>query len=269
MPISIQNLTSRKPDMSRLSLWRVPLILMYHNIDEVPQDPNNINITPSRFAEQMAWLAKRGFRGVSIETLIAAMRTGHARGLVGLTFDDGYANIGKNVVPELLRHNFTATMFIVADRVGGTNEWDGEPAWPLMTARQVAEVAAAGMEIGSHSATHIRLTGLDADRLRKEIIDSKSNLSELLGLPIRGFAYPHGSMDAAARQAVRDAGYEYACAVETPMTVMGDMALPRFVVGQRDTANRLAAKKIVFRGYTAAVGTPLGEKVIQRLAAIV
>ena len=125
------------------------------------------------------------------------------------------------------------------------------------------------MEIGSHSATHVRLQGLDADRVKIEINDSRATLSELLGQPIRGFAYPFGSMDASVRQAVREAGYEYACSVQTPMAAMGDMALPRFVVGQNDTSTRLAAKKIIFRGYTAAVGTRLGEAAIQRLAAIV
>ncbi len=265
----IRNSTSGGLDLSKLRLGRVPLILMYHSVEEVPKDPNRLSVTPSRFSEQMTWLAKRGFRGVSIETLVAAMRVGRERGLVGITFDDGYENVAKNALPELLSHGFTATMFIISGLLGKTNEWDGEPVWPLMSARQVTEVAAAGMEIGSHSATHVRLQGLDADRVKTEINDSRATLSELLGQPIRGFAYPFGSMDASVRQAVREAGYEYACSVQTPMAALGDMALPRFGVGQNDTPTRLAAKKIIFKGYTAAVGTWLGEKVIRRVAAIV
>jgi peptidoglycan/xylan/chitin deacetylase (PgdA/CDA1 family) len=267
--ILIRNSTSGELDISKLRLRRVPLILMYHSVEEEPKDPYRVSVTPSRFSEQMTWLAKRGLRGVSIETLVAEMRLGRERGLVGLTFDDGYANVARNAVPELLRHGFTATMFIISGLLGGTNEWDGEPVRPLMSAHQVAEVAAAGMEIGSHSATHVRLQGLGADRLKTEINDSRSTLSELLGCPIRGFAYPFGSMDASVRQAVRDAGYEYACSVETPLAAMGNMALPRVVVGQPDTSTRLAAKKFFFRGYTAAVGSRLGERVIQRVAAII
>jgi peptidoglycan/xylan/chitin deacetylase (PgdA/CDA1 family) len=242
---------------------------MYHSIGEVSEDPNRLSVTPSRFSEQMMWLASRGFRGVSIEALVAAMRGGRQRGLVGITFDDGYANVAQNAVPELLRHGFTATMFIISGLLGKTNEWDGEPAWPLMSARQVQEVAEVGMEIGSHSASHVRLQGQSAVRLKEEINDSRKALSELIGRSINGFAYPFGSMDARARQAVRDAGYEYACSVQTPLSAMGAMALPRFVVGQGDTAGRLAAKKMIFKGYTAAVGTRFGEAVIQRVAAIV
>lgn len=264
-----RNSTSGERDLSKVSLGRVPLILMYHSVEEVPEDPNRLSVTPSRFAEQMKWLAEHGFRGVSMKTLFAAMRVGNERGLVGITFDDGYENIAKNAVPELLKHGFTATMFIISGLIGKTNEWDGEPVWPLMSGRQVEEVAAAGMEIGSHSVSHVRLQGLDVERIKSEINDSRATLSELLGQPIRGFAYPFGSMDASVRQAVREAGYEYACSVETPLAAMGSMALPRMVVGQPDTAARLAVKKRFYKGYTAAVGTRLGEQMINRLAGIV
>ena len=37
-------------------------------------------------------------------------------------------------------------------------------------------------------------------RLEAEVSGSRASLGELMGAPIRGFAYPYGSMDAAARQ---------------------------------------------------------------------
>jgi peptidoglycan/xylan/chitin deacetylase (PgdA/CDA1 family) len=110
------------------------------------------------------------------------------------------------------------------------------------------------MEIGSHSTTHVRLAGLDKAQLETEVSGSRASLGELMGAPVRGFAYPYGSMDAAARRAVRDAGYDYACAVQTPMADLGIMALPRVYIGQQDSAARLAAKRILFRGYIAVKG---------------
>ena len=73
----------------------------------------------------MRWLAERGLRGVSTDALVEAMRAGKERALVGISFDDGYASVLENAVPELLRREFTATMFIVSGLLGGTNEWDG------------------------------------------------------------------------------------------------------------------------------------------------
>ncbi len=258
----------------RIGLGSIPMILMYHGVGDVAEDPYQLYVTQSRFAEQMTWLKQRGLRGVGIGALVEAMRAGRARGLVGISFDDGYVSVLESALPELLRHDFTATMFIISDRLGGTNDWEhGAPVWPLMSADQVREVATAGMEIGSHSATHVRMSRLGADRLEAEISGSRASLGQLMGAPIRGFAYPWGSNDAAARHAVRDAGYDYACAVETPVTELGRVALPRIIFTQRDGAGRMATKQLLFRPYTALIGTrrqmartPAAQAIRQRVS---
>jgi peptidoglycan/xylan/chitin deacetylase (PgdA/CDA1 family) len=236
----------------RLGLNQVPLILMYHRISEVAENP--LCVTPRRLAEQMTWLKRHGLRGVGVGTLVDAMRAGRQRGLVGITFDDGYVNLVEAALPELLRHDFTATMFICSGLLGGTANWDDVPPWPLMSADQVRELAAAGMEIGSHTITHLRMAGADADELKAEVSESRTSLGELIGAPIRGFAYPYGSMDKAAQHAVRDAGYDYACAVMTPMTELGFLTLPRFFIAECDGDIRMAAKRLLFRPYFAVHG---------------
>jgi peptidoglycan/xylan/chitin deacetylase (PgdA/CDA1 family) len=246
--------TRSQADLGRLGLGRVPMILMYHGVADVAEDPNQLCVAPARFAEQMATLQRLGLRGVGIGTLVDAMRAGRPRGLVGITFDDGYVNVLEAALPELKRRGFTATVYIISGRLGGTNEWDEGPAWPLLSATQVSELAAAGMEIGSHSTTHTRLAGLAGGQLETEVSGSRASLSELTGSAVRGFAYPYGSMDATARRAVQDAGYDYACAVQTPMSHLGLMALPRVYVGQQDGAARMAAKRFLYRGYIAVKG---------------
>ena len=246
--------TSARALTGQLAVRGVPMILMYHGVADVAEDPNQLFVTPGRFAEQMGTLQRLGLRGVSVGTLIDAMRVGRHRGLVGITFDDGYVSVLEAAVPELRRRSFTATVFIIADRLGGTNEWDDGPAWPLLSGGQVTELAAAGMEIGSHGATHVRLAGADAGRLDAEIARSRTSLGELIGVPVQGFAYPYGSMDAPARRTVAEAGYDYACAVETPTAALGRMALPRIYVGQRDGAARLTAKRLLYRGYITVKG---------------
>lgn len=242
-------------DLSRISLGRVPMVLMYHCIADSPEDPYGVCVTPDRFAEQMAWLADQGLHGVSMSELVDAMRAGRARGLVGLTFDDGYVGLLENALPVLQRHDFTATMYIVSGLLGGTNQWDEGPVRSLLSADGVLRLAAAGMEIGAHSASHTRLAAVGAERLKTEVSDSRSSLSELLGQEVRGFAYPWGSMDAAARQAVRDAGFDHACAVETPIADLGLLALPRIIFSQQDDRRRMGTKKRFFRSYTAYRGT--------------
>ncbi len=235
----------------QLKLRDTPMIFMYHGVADVDEDPNQLCVSPARFAEQMAWLARRGLRGVGIAELVDAMRAGRQRGLVGLTFDDGYTNVLETALPVLRQHGFGATAYIISDRLGGTNEWDEGPVWQLMTGGQVRELAAAGIEIGSHAATHMRLAGASPAQLTAEISESRTSLGALLGTEIRGFAFPYGSMDAASRQAVRDAGYEYACAVEASTAEIGLMALPRLYVGEQDDARRMTVKRLLYRGRIA------------------
>ena len=243
----------------QLSLRETPLILMYHGVADAPEDPNHLFVSPARFAEHMAWLRRRGLRGVSISTLVDAMRSGRQRGLVGITFDDGYVSVLEKAVPELARYGFGATAYIISDRLGGTNEWDEGPVWQLMTGDQVRELAAAGIEIGSHAATHMRLAGASPAQLTAEISESRTSLGALLGTEIRGFAFPYGSMDAASRQAVRDAGYEYACAVEASTAEIGLMALPRLYVGEQDDPRRMTVKRLLYRGRIAMHSRPGGQ----------
>ena len=243
----------------QLKLRDTPMIFMYHGVADVDEDPNQLCVSPARFAEQMAWLARRGLRGVGIAELVDAMRAGRQRGLVGLTFDDGYTNVLETALPVLRQHGFGATAYIISDRLGGTNEWDEGPVWQLMTGGQVRELAAAGIEIGSHAATHMRLAGASPAQLTAEISESRISLGALLGTEIRGFAFPYGSMDAASRQAVRDAGYEYACAVEASTAEIGLMALPRLYVGEQDDARRMTVKRLLYRGRIAMRSRPGGQ----------
>lgn len=237
-------------ELAKLALRDIPLILMYHAVADVSHDPNMLAVSPRRFAAQLGYLQRLGLRGVAIGTLVAAMRAGRARGLVGITFDDGYASVLENAVPELTRRGFTATVFVISDRLSGENDWDDGTPWPLVSAVQVGELAAAGIEIGSHSATHTHLAGADSEVLKSEISGSRQRLSQVADAEIRGFAYPYGDMDEAARRAVRDAGYEYACAVSAPRADLGLMALPRMYVGENDGSGRMIAKRLLFRRHT-------------------
>src|SRR5215469_10051550 len=160
----------------QLRLREAPMILMYHGVAEVAEDPNLLCVSPRRFAEQMDWLERRGLRGVGIGALVEAMRAGRERGLVGITFDDGYLSVLEAALPQLRRRGFGATAYIISGRLGRTNEWDEGPSWPLMTASQVRQLAAAGIEIGSHAATHMRLAGASPAQLKAEVSASRTKI---------------------------------------------------------------------------------------------
>ncbi|MGH3303621.1 MAG: polysaccharide deacetylase family protein [Streptosporangiaceae bacterium] len=201
-------------------------------------------MSPARFECQMRWLRRRGLRGVSMSALLGAWRSGHARGVIGLTFDDGYADFLDHALPVLSRFRFGATAFPVAGLLGGHNEWDPKgPRKPLMTAAQVRQAAEAGIEIGSHGLRHISLPGTPAAALAVEVAESRAILRAASGQGVAGFCYPFGHVDALTVSAVRTAGYSYGCAISrTPET--GLFAIPRAYVDDNDNCMHLVAKEV-------------------------
>jgi peptidoglycan/xylan/chitin deacetylase (PgdA/CDA1 family) len=211
--------------------------------------------SPERFVSQMLYLKRRNLRGVSVRELLRAWTTGGTKGLVGLTFDDGYEDFLHTAVPILERFGFTATVFVLGGMPGGANDWNHsfspKPTLKLLGVEGIREVSDQGMEVGSHGMSHLALPGLEAETLKREVSDSRRVLSEILGEEVEGFCYPYGELDSAAIQAVGKAHYTYACTVNTRVgwTVHD---LPRTPVSERDNLLRFAAKLMIHPQYRVA-----------------
>ncbi|WP_286260253.1 polysaccharide deacetylase family protein [Streptomyces graminofaciens] len=221
---------------------------MYHSVGDCSDDPYRVTVSPERLRLQLRWLRRRGLRGVSVADLLAARARGEGRKLVGLTFDDGYADFVDAALPLLREHGCGATVFVLPGRLDDENQWDPlGPRKPLLSKQGILTAAATpGIEIGSHGLAHIDLTKVDDETLRAETAGSRALLSELIGAPVQGFCYPYGTVDQRAVDAVRDAGYGYACAID-PGPLNGPYALPRVHIGEQDTAVRLFVKHRLHR----------------------
>ena len=75
---------------------------------------------------------------------------------------------------------------------------------------QVRALAAAGMDIGSHTRTHRVLQTVPEAELAAELAGSRADLEAVLGRPVRAIAYPVGDPvvgHPAIRRALEAAGY--------------------------------------------------------------
>ncbi|MFC5217185.1 polysaccharide deacetylase family protein [Streptomyces coerulescens] len=224
----------------RPSAW----VAMYHSVSNCPEDPYDITVTPGRLERQFAWMAARGLRGVSVRELLDARALGLERGLVGLTFDDGYTDFVTTALPVLQRWGFTATVFVLPGLLGGENSWEQSgPRKALLDTDGIRFAADAGMEIGSHGLSHIDLTKALDDELHAEVAESRYRLAELTDEDVEGFCYPYGHVDERAIDAVRSAGYRYGCAITPGPAGSGDFALPRIHIGEADSSIRLELKR--------------------------
>jgi peptidoglycan/xylan/chitin deacetylase (PgdA/CDA1 family) len=226
---------------SRLPL-RVRPVLMYHSISHpAGPDPHLLRVHPDRLDRHLRLLRRLGLRGVGLTELLRAQERGEAGRLVALTFDDGYTDFRQHAMPVLERHGMSATLYVVAGRMGATNEWDTGPRWDVMDADQVRAVAAAGHEVGSHTMTHARLSGADPGTLTEEVATSRQVLQDVLQREVAGFCYPYGAFDTAAADAVQAAGYDNGCVIGDYQP--GDrFTVPRCYVGPRDTGAHLVAR---------------------------
>lgn len=202
--------------MNEAKRRRVP-VLLYHKIGTPPQGVRNPRswVTLERFAWQMRFLARRGYRGVSPAELAAHYRG--ERPLVGrpilITFDDGSRTVITRALPVLHALELTATVFVVAGQIGGVATWERNPVHPndaLLTRDELLELHRAGWTIAAHSVTHARLPEIALAEARREIIGSRTRLESTLGIPITTFAYPYGEYRPAHLAMVREAGFEIA-----------------------------------------------------------
>jgi peptidoglycan/xylan/chitin deacetylase (PgdA/CDA1 family) len=177
-------------------------ILAYHSVGGAASD--YVVPTPA-FEQQLDWLAAHGFHTASLREL-ADSRAGRgvlpARSVI-LTFDDGKSDALEVVLPLLRKHGMRATFFIITGKVGqpGFLNWAG-----------VRALAAAGMEIGSHTRTHPRLPELGDAAAEEELKSSKSILEAQLGGPVDALAYPYNSLRSHTVALAAAAGYRIAVA---------------------------------------------------------
>ena len=141
-----------------------------------------------------------------------------------LSFDDGFRNVFTNAFPVLKQHNVPAIFFVPSSLVNG--DWKKAKHYCLDTTRypgiiemvrwdDLAEMVSAGYEIGSHTRNHARLSNISQDLvlLEAEIVGSKKDIEERLGIECKYISWPYGTwadVDKLSLEMVKKAGY-HAC----------------------------------------------------------
>ena len=188
-------------------------------------------VTPKQFDWQIGWLKRRGYQFLTFTDLVAAAEpdptdanptaaaaVSRAKRQVVITLDDGYENNYRQAFPILKKHGVRAVIYPIRNDLGRRDvSWPGAteqtPA-DMMTEAQLQEMAAAGIEFGSHLLHHQRLTEMSADQQRQELAQSKQDLEALQGAPVLSIAYPYGAYDEEVLERTRAAGYQFGVTTE-------------------------------------------------------
>jgi peptidoglycan/xylan/chitin deacetylase (PgdA/CDA1 family) len=138
-------------------------------------------------------LNSQGWRGADVDhALLFDSST------VAITFDDGSETDLLIAAPVLREFGFGATFYV-------TTGFLGRPGY--LTVAQLQGLASMGFQIGCHSMTHAYLSDLDDEGLRREIVDSKMQLEQIVGKRVEHFSCPGGRYNVRSVQIVKTAGY--------------------------------------------------------------
>lgn len=189
-------------------------ILMYHKVNPDPSVGGyGLRVTPRVFERQMRYLKANGYNTISLTDVAGyyQSRKPLPRRPVVITFDDGYLDNYTYAYPILKKYNMTATIFVVANTIGGINDFDykagRQPPNRMAGWKEIKEMDQGGLTIGSHTLNHPHLAEIDLGEARREIAESKNKLEQGLGRPVTTFCYPYGSYNQSVAQLVRESGY--------------------------------------------------------------
>jgi len=220
-------------------------ILMYHAVLPIDATAKVRGTVPlAVFRDQIAWLARRGYRSLTLDDVAAALAgSGDARGRsVAITFDDGYRCVLEHAFPVLAEFGMTATLFVVTGAVGTTTDWyvaGGGRAFEHASWDELERAAAQGFAMGSHTVSHRSLADASDAEVADELGASRETIEKRVGA-CRHFAYPFGAHGDATVAAVHRAGYRTACTTETGLNRSGQplLRLRRQAVSRNTTAGR-------------------------------
>jgi peptidoglycan/xylan/chitin deacetylase (PgdA/CDA1 family) len=226
---------------------RLALALAYHAIADDWDDP--LSVTPTRFVAQVRHLHDLGYTGVRFSDLAHRPDDG---GIVAITFDDAFSSVRSRALPLLDELGWPATVFASSAVVDA-----GEPmTWLLGVQGQAPErddtlrplgwgdlrfLHERGWEIGSHGATHRRLSALEPDERDRELTAARERIEAEVG-PCRAISYPWGEVVDEVVMAAVATGHTAGSGLEGRFEDRDPMRVPRFAVSRYDGTLRFAAK---------------------------
>jgi peptidoglycan/xylan/chitin deacetylase (PgdA/CDA1 family) len=202
-------------------------VLCYHSIGTAQWGVNDVS--PQRFREQIEVALRLGYRFVSAASVADGRASAND---LAITFDDGLQSVATTAAPILADYCIPWTLFVVAGWTDGRHAFGGGV---VMGWSEVEQLAARGVEIGSHSVTHPDFASLPPDAAYRELVESRWLIEARTGIRPNAFAIPMGqsmNWSADAQKAAREAGYEFIYAQSVLKRPLG--TVPRTFITRLD-----------------------------------
>lgn len=159
-------------------------VLMYHSISCT--ETSDLTVLQSELDKQFKYLQDNKYQTIFCDEIDSKKKQ------VLLTFDDGYLNNQKLLVPLLIKYNFKATIFIPFEFIGQKDQW-WTNSQEIMSIEELKALDARYVQLGWHSYSHQSYRTLSIEQIENDVKKSVEVIREntLNVAPI--FAYPFGN----------------------------------------------------------------------------
>jgi peptidoglycan/xylan/chitin deacetylase (PgdA/CDA1 family) len=176
----------------------VLVILAYHDVE-----PHQV--------ERFQWQIRKTQRAGTIISLSELGNRDFSKA-IAITFDDGFANLSRTVIPYLKKNRIPAAFFLVPGNFGKLPDWKMNGPWPykkniIMDRNEVMELKDPLYGIGSHTFSHCCLTILSKNEIMLELLKSKRCLENIFGQEVNFLAFPYGAFSNDTIQIANECGY--------------------------------------------------------------
>ncbi|HEV2905611.1 MAG TPA: polysaccharide deacetylase family protein [Pyrinomonadaceae bacterium] len=241
----------------RLVAWvnrKRAVFICYHGVTERetrhPEDTFGLHVRKDRFRSHLEYLQKH-YRVISLSDYLKASRERQSlpEYAAVITFDDGYRNFYTVAGPLLIERRMPSAMFLIVDRVRQNGDavgasWADTDDEKYLSWSEIKQLAEKGVEFGSHTCTHRKLTELPSAEVDTELRQSKDAISRQLQLHDLPLAYPYGFTSDSIASVARSLGYSCAITTETGFNDAGTdfFKLRRVLVGDDDDVTAFATR---------------------------
>jgi len=171
---------------------------MYHEVNDLLA--NSLYLSVEDFTAHLDYFEQAGITPISLQQLYEHwfLNAPLPEKPIVLTFDDGYRSMYTTVYPLLKERGWSGTFFCITNARWSDN---------YLLSDMIAEMAANGMEIGSHTVSHLELNALSSEQLVTELSESREILSSITGKDVNMLCYPAGRYHDEAKTAAEENGY--------------------------------------------------------------
>ncbi len=176
------------------------LILNYHRLVDFVDSPskleNHFNVRRKDFVNQLELIDKNNIPVISLNDAIDGKQDSDFA--IAITFDDGNTSDLKVAAKLLKAYDYPATFFPLVKNIENKK----------ITEKELKEIHAMGMEIGSHGVNHPNLKELTRHEQFIELNQSKQVIENIINDEVKLFSLPHGLYNNDTIGAAKEVGYK-------------------------------------------------------------